>query len=310
MQELQQRVSTEGLATEVKRAADGQRPDSVLLLVQAARLPMAYITSPSGVVQTKVISYPDLLAALDDSSVVAALNGEEHRSTSLPPLPANALLVDLHESPAGNAYTVTGYIEPQTYLFCLETRDKGEVTTSTYEIPLPYLVYSVHYDHTKQAVDGFSLTLCALGQTPESDRQRSSEGDDQGETENSAAAGLAKDEGPQRAPDSTTQLYKYPFSNVYDVYGQALEGVCWPTMGSIETSLADVPATIVRAFLELPNTNQDLFGRGLSHNAPYSRYDALLEHIERDGLAQEYLIPTGATVQGLHDQVRDIQQGA
>lgn len=297
MQSLEQGVDTEDLATEIKYAADGHSPDTVVLLVRVHRLPIAYITSPTGVVQTKVISYPELLAALDESTVVAALNGDEHRTTRMPPLPPNALMVDLHESPTGNSYTITGYMDPDTYLFCLETREEGETKTSTYEIELPYLVYSVHYDQRKQAVDDFSLTLCAP-ELPEPS-----------ETETRAAAGLATDEGPPRAPDAATPLYKYPFSNVYDVYGQALEGVCWPTMNTITTSLADVPANIVRAFLELPNTNQDLFGRGLSHNAPYSRYDELLAHIESEGLAEEYLIPTGASVRGLHEQRRDLQQG-
>lgn len=288
-------VDTEELATEVKHAANGHRPDSVVLLVQAHRLPIAYLTAPSGVVQTKVISYPDLLAALDDSTVVAALNGAESRSISMPPLPANTLLVDLHESPTDNSYTVTGYLAPQSYLFVLEAKEQGETVTSTYEISLPHIVYSVRYEARKQAVVSFSLALCAA------------DGGGGGSTA-AVSAGLVAGEGPP-PPQPDTPLYRYPFSNVFDLYGEALEGVCWPTMGSIKTSLADVPANIVRAFLELPNTNHDLFGRGESHNAPYSGYAELLAHIEREGLAEEYLIPAGLTVHGLHDQVRDLQEG-
>lgn len=68
-------------------------------------------------------------------------------------------------------------------------------------------------------------------------------------------------------------------------------------------SLAEVPAKAVRGFLELPN-NMDLYGRGVSHNGPQEGYRELLEHIESEGLPEEYLIPADMNVAGLHDQKR------
>jgi hypothetical protein len=90
---------------------------------------------------------------------------------------------------------------------------------------------------------------------------------------------------------------------VFHAYKGALEGVCWPTMNSIQMSLAEVPAKAVRGFLELPN-NMDLYGRGVSHNGPQEGYRELLEHLESEGLPEEYLIPADMTVAGLHDQKR------
>lgn len=98
-------------------------------------------------------------------------------------------------------------------------------------------------------------------------------------------------------------LYRYPASNVYHAYRGTLEGVCWPTMDRIQMSLKEVPHKAVRAFLELPN-NLDLYGGGFSHNGPNLPYREFLEHLESEGLPEDYLIPTEMTVQGLHDQTR------
>lgn len=295
---------TEGLATEVRRARGGECPESALVLLRDDQLPKVQITDSNGLVANKVISYADLLAALDESSVVKTLEDDNRRTSKLPALPQGALLVDMHEEPNGRSFTLTGYVPPQSYLFCLESRNQQE--TRTYEIPLPYLVYSVLYDEESASVRNFALTLCSpeLGY-PE--REHSELGHTRtpapGEEQPSSPAGLLNDEGP---PGPQTPLYRYTFSNVYPRYGDFEEGVCWPTMGRIATDLKDVPVNIVRAFLELPNNN-DLYGRGLSHNGPQESYTALLEHVEATGLPHDYLIPAAMSVQGLHDQRRDLQ---
>ncbi len=126
-----------------------------------------------------------------------------------------------------------------------------------------------------------------------------------------SSAGLAESEGPRQpsgkgipSPGPETSLYRYPFSNVFGTYQGVIEGVCWPTMGSIELSAREVPSKLVRAFLEMPN-NTDLYGRGFSHNGPHDDYRHFLEAIEKEGLPEEYLlIPTEMTVRGLHNQQR------
>lgn len=293
----------DGLATEIRRASDGALPGSVVVLIRDDRLPMVQFTNSHGVVASKSIAYPDLLGALDDSSVVESLADESTRTTKLPALPDNTLLVDVNESPAGRSYTVTGYTEPDTYLFCLESnRGEHEGYTVTFEVSLPYLVWSVVYEEASRTVSRFSLTLCS----PERGYPRV------GQSEESEAdpAGLHKDEGPRVPQDGSwtppgpdTPVYRYPASNVYYAYGGALEGVCWPTMDRIQMSLKEVPSKAVRAFLELPN-NLDLYGGGFSHNGPNLPYREFLEHLEKEGLPEEYLIPTEMTVQGLHDQTR------
>ena len=295
----------DGLATEIRHASDGELPGSVVVLIRDDRLPMVQFTNSHGVIASKSITYPDLLGALDDSSVVESLSDESTRTTKLPVLPANTLLADVNESPAGRSYTVTGYTEPATYLFCLESNT--ESYTVTFEVPLPYLVWSVVYEETSRTVSRFSLTLCSPERGyPETGYPRM--GDP--EEIDAPPAGLHKDEGPQALqegnwtpPGPDTPIYRYPASNVYHAYRGALEGVCWPTMDRIQMSLKEVPSKAVRAFLELPN-NMDLYGRGFSHNGPQKGYREFLEHLEKEGLPEEYLIPADMTVQGLHDQQR------
>lgn len=295
----------DGLATEIRRAGKGELPGSVVVLIRDDRLPMVQFTNSHGVVASKSIAYPDLLGALDDSSVVESLSDESTRTTKLPPLPDNTLLVDVHDSPAGRSYSVTGYTEPATYLFCLESGSgEREEYTVTFEIPLPYLVWSVVYEEASRTVSRFSLTLCS----PE-------RGYPAGYS--LTPASLPTGEGP-REPDASdvtpparrwtppgpdTPVYRYPASNVYHSYRGALEGVCWPTMDRISMSLKEVPLKAVRAFLELPN-NMDLYGGGFSHNGPNLPYREFLEHLESEGLPEEYLIPTEMTVTGLHNQQR------
>lgn len=295
-----------GLKTEVELAMAGQRPQSVVLLMREDRLPMAYITDSRGIVTTKVVSYADLLGALDNSCVVDTLATESTRTVSLPALPENTLLADVREEPTGCSYVLTGYMPPQTHLFCLETRN--EQSTLTFDIPLPYLVWSALYDERTRTLARLSLTLCS----PDRGYPASYPQDETGAVAGTAA-GPAGDEGPRRPsrytgegwhpPGPDTPLYRYPFSNVYQQYGGALEGVCWPTMSRIELEPRQIPHKAVEMFLSLPN-NLDLYGRGLSHNGTEATYQELLESVERGGLPEEYLIPAQMTVRGLHNQNR------
>ncbi|MDN5697941.1 MAG: hypothetical protein L0G70_08190 [Rubrobacter sp.] len=311
---------TDGLRTEIQRASRGEYPESVVVLLTDDRLPMVQITGSNGMVANKVISYPELLGALDDSSVVESLKNENRRTTKLPQLPEGTLLVDVIEEPAKRSYTVTGYLPPDTYLFCLESHRRS--TTVTHEIALPHLVYNAVYDETNSRVEKLSLTLCSPDRGypergyPEIEQEGGEEaGEGASGSSGGSGAGLTKDEGPRRStagswqkPTPDTPVYRYPFSNVYQSYQGVLEGVCWPTLGSVKTTLAGIPKKVVRTFLELPN-NTDLYGRGFSHNGPQQEYAELLEYVEEGGLPEEYLIPAGMSVQGLHDQQRDLQQG-
>ena len=150
---------TDGLRTEIQRASRGECPNSVVVLLSDERLPMLQITNSNGMVANKVISYPELLGALDDSSVVESLKNENRRTTRLPQLPEGTLLVDIHEEPAKRSYTLTGYLPPETYLFCLESHRQS--TTVTYEIALPHLIYNAVYDETNSRVEKLSLALCS-----------------------------------------------------------------------------------------------------------------------------------------------------
>ncbi|WP_047865461.1 hypothetical protein [Rubrobacter aplysinae] len=298
----------DGLATEIRRASGGELPGSVVVLIRDDRLPMVQFTNSHGVVASKSITYPDLLGALDDSSVVESLSDESTRTTKLPVVPDNTLLVDVNESPAGRSYTVTGYTEPDTYLFCLESNREGY--TVTFEVLLPYLVWSIVYEEASRTVSRFSLTLCSpergyprMGQLEESEASPAGLSNDEGPQEQEGSEGESSATKRWTPPGPDTPLYRYPASNVYHAYRGALEGVCWPTMDRIQMSLKEVPSKAVRAFLELPN-NMDLYGRGFSHNGPQKGYREFLEHLESEGLPEEYLIPTEMTVQGLHDQQR------
>ena len=302
---------TEGLSTEIQRAGRGECPESVVVLLTDDRLPMVQITNSDGMVANKVISYPELLGALEDSSIVESLKNENRRITKLPELPGGLLLADVIDEPAKRSYLLTGYLPPDTYLFCLESHRQS--TTLTYEIPLPHLVYSAIFDESHGRVEKLSLTLCSpeRGYPPIKDVAGERE---QTNSPDGPGAGLISDEGPRQSPANTwqrpaldTPVYRYPFSNVYQSYMGVLEGVCWPTLGSVKTTLAGIPTEVVRTFLEMPN-NTDLYGRGFSHNGPQRDYTELLEYIEEHGLPEEYLIPAGMTVQGLHDQQRDLQE--
>lgn len=257
----------DGLKTEIQRATGGGLPESVAVILRDDALPRTYITDSSGLVTTKTVSYPDLLAALDGSSVVEALDGSDNRRLALPELPPDTLLVDLHESPAGRTYTFTGYLQPQTYLLSLE--GNGSAAISTFEVTLPAVVYRALYSEHQSAVKALSLALCS----PEL----------------------------QDPPSPQTALRRFPLSNVFhnNAGGAAPETVCWPALSQRQMYAREIPRAAVRAFLELPG-NDDLYGSGLSHNGPQRTYRELLEHLAEHGVPEEYLLPAGLTVETLH----------
>lgn len=256
-----------GLKTEVQRATAGEIPESIAVILRDDALPRTYITDSNGLVTTKTVSYPDLLSALDGSSVVESLDGSDNRRLALPELPPDTLLVDLHESPAGRSYTFTGYLRPQTYLLSLE--GNGSASISTFEVRLPTVIYRALYSEHQSAVRSLSLALCS----PEL----------------------------EGAPTPQTQLRRFPLSNVFH-HGAGSggpEAVCWPALSQRQMYAREIPRAAVRAFLELPG-NDDLYGSGLSHNGPQTTYRELLEHLAEHGVPENYLIPAGLSVGALH----------
>ena len=249
-------------------AGEGRAEPSALLLLKPRQLPRALITDSRGVTTPKILDYVDLLSGLDSSSVVAELEREPVRTVELPELPAGALLVDLIERPSGNSYVVTGTINPETHLFVLD--EDGQ--TSTHELNLPRICYRAHWHERERHVTTLALALCSPALTGE--------------------------------PTASTELYRWPFSNVYHDFRGTLEGVCWPSKTTIALTLAEVPDAMIRQFVGLPN-NAARYTVDLSHNAPVTGYRPFLELVEkRGGLEHEWLNPCAMTVKDLHDQRR------
>lgn len=73
-----------GLALEVEAASSGELKQSVVLLMRPDRLPRATVTDERGVIHSRVISYVDLLATLDASTVIDQLEREPTRRLSRP----------------------------------------------------------------------------------------------------------------------------------------------------------------------------------------------------------------------------------
>jgi hypothetical protein len=255
-----------GLKVEAEAAAAGEVRESVVLLLRPDRLPRAVVTDARGVVRSRVISYVDLLATLDRSVVVGQLEKEPTRTLSLPALPPGALLVDLTERASGNAYTVTGTCPPAEHLFALEQRDE----TTTYRINMPRIAYRALWHEKKRCVTELSLALLS----PELEGE----------------------------PTPETELYRWPFSNVYSTFGGVREGVCWYGKERIELSLSEIPEKLVRRFASVPN-DADRYSADLTHNAPYGSYAGFLEAIEEGGgIEHEWLVPCGMTMEQLHRQ--------
>lgn len=276
------------LKTEIEHALAGESHRSIVLLLREARLPVAQITDGTGKVTNKVLSLLDMLTMLDQSTSLSQLRQDATRKTDLPPLPPNTLLTSLTETPEGNSITVTGYVEPETYVFVL---DQGGITR-TFDIPLPHIVYRAVYDQEKSSLRNLSLALCV--EPPDK-----SEPSDTSETSSTATN---SGEVYKWRPDVHSPLSRWPCSNVYGSFGGVSEGVCWPGLGSLPMTLHEIPEEAVRRFVRTEN-NADLYGRGLSHNAPYEDYGGFLKAIEEGGHIQEdYLIPTGTTVEDLHHQ--------
>ncbi|MDN5697235.1 MAG: hypothetical protein L0G70_04575 [Rubrobacter sp.] len=275
-----------GLRTEIEQALAGEYRQSIVLLIRDDRLPMVRMTDERGVVTNKVASLVDVLGALDNSTTISQLRQDSTRNTDLPPLPQNTLLVSITERPEGRSFTVTGYVEPDAYVFLVEQSG----TSRTFDIPLPHLVYRAVFEERRFALSALSLAVCSPRLAPDRSGQAAPEN-----ATNTAAA---------CKPDASTQIFRYPFSNVYHSFGGISEGVCWPGLRQLEMRLDEVPEQAVKRFLRSQN-NSDMYGQGLSHNAPYSGYCEFLAAIEeKGGLEEDHLIPTGATVEDLHYQRR------
>ncbi len=265
---LKEGLRTEVLRAGIERAASGATPLSAVLLLRDDELPWVLVTDSRGVAHPRVISYVDLLATLDGSSVIEQLAGEAVRRTSLPPLPEGCLLVDTSERLSGRTLTVTGTLPAASHLFVLE--QEGE--TTTHPIPLPRIAYRAVWVEETRSVANLSVALCS----PDL----------------------------RGRPTEETEIYRWAFSNVYDKFSDVLEGVCWPGLRSVRCDLSEVPRAAVLAFVGIPN-DADRYAQDISPNAPTATYKTFLETIEeRGGLDHDWLVPCAMSLRDLHRQKR------
>ena len=246
------------------------RPSIVLYLAEGEP-PRALLTDERGRVLPKVLSYVDLLYTLDDSARIKELEREPEERRGLPPLPEGAMLVDLIERASGSSYVVTGVLPPETHTFPVDRGEASEI----FEVPMPHIVYRVEWHEVARRVGAFSFAILS----PEHD-------------------------GPVTL---TTEVYSYPFSNVYSLHGGVLEGVCWPVRSRIEAGLNQVPDRIVRAFLGSPNDalhyNRDV--QALVIEQGLDSYEELLESAESaGGVPHDWLNPAAMNVEQFHNQQR------
>ena len=277
LEHLKQTVRVDVLRAESGSSAgakDGPRPvprPSIVLYLADGEPPRVLVTDARGRVLPKVLSYVDLLYTLDESSVVEELARDPEERRRLPPLPEGALQVDLIERASGSSYVVTGVLPPETHTFPVDRGDASEI----FEVPMPRIVYRVEWHEATRRVRAFSLAVLS----PEH-------------------------EGPVTP---ATEVYSYPFSNVYSVHGALLEGVCWPVGRGIETGLHHVPDRIVRAFMGSPNDAlsyaRDV--QALVNEQGLDSYEDLLQSAERaGGVPHDWLTPAAMNVQQFHDQKR------
>lgn len=269
------------LKVEVEAAVAGETPQSVALLLRADRLPRVVVTDSLGVSTTRVVSYVDLLATLDGTTTVTALAREATNHIPLAAPPDGTLLLNLVERASSNSYVLTGFMPSQERLFTLEqgVPGCGEKDLATYNITLPPVVYRAVWDEEARSVGELSLCL------------------------------LSPDLGGGPTPE--TELYRWPFSNVYTSFQGVLEGVCRYQKEQIPTPLAQIPERLVGRFVGIPN-NADRYSGDLSINAPPdvpTSYAGLLETLEaRGGVPHDWLVPAGRTVRQLHTQEGRDQQ--
>jgi hypothetical protein len=174
--------------------------------------------------------------------------------------------VDAVERPSGNSYVLTGTVPEGEHLFAL-TRE-GE--TTTFVLSLPKICYRVVWNEASRTASEFSLALCSPALTGE--------------------------------PTAETNLYRWPWSNVYGNFQGVREGVCWYQRGQVVTGLDEVPDRLVRVFVAIPN-DADRYAGDLTHHAPCGTYETFLQAIEKGGeIPHEWLEPCGLTIRDLHDQ--------
>lgn len=262
------------LQVEVESAAAGEVPCSAMLLLRDDALPRVLVTDEKGIVHSRVISYVDLLSTLEESVTVEQLAKEPVHAISLPPLPTGTILADVIERASSNSYVVTGVLPASEHLITLREShylgggDDPEV--ETHALNLPPIVYRALYQETRHAVTELSVALLS----PEH----------------------AEDPGPD------TEIYRYPFSNVYTDFQGVKQGVCWYQKDAIEADLAEIPEKLVRRFVSVPN-NPLSYSRDLTHASPHTGYSKLLAAIEDlGGIPHEWLVPAGMTIRDLHEQ--------
>ncbi|SHK96631.1 E2 family protein D [Alicyclobacillus tolerans] len=210
----------------------------------------------NGIHHYKTVGYHELLNILDRSIVVEQLKKPDVSIVSSPPLPERSLLVDTLQTQHWLRCIVTAWLPRMEYPLIF-----GE---KTFLIPFPALVYQVTYEITgKESRKIHHLRLA-----------------------------VSTDD----IVTHQSQLYRYPFSNVYPS-GQ----VCWNGLPSRVGELHQMAPQSVFAFLATPN-NHDLYGVGRSHNAPHTEYEDFLSAVVQEGVRPEWLIPMNMDVQTFHQK--------
>lgn len=258
--------------------AQTEDPRSIVLYQTPHSPPVALITDRDGKMTPKILSYLDLLYTLERSSMLEELAREPEERHTLPPLPEGAILVDHLRKPSGDSYVVTGTIPPETHTMPVDRRTNGTESSRLFDVPMPHMCYRVLYHERTRTASELSLAV------------------------------LAPDHRGPVTPQ--TNLYRYPFTNVYDAFG-TLEGVCWPGFSYTELDLSEVPDLLVRGFMASPNSAHTHVGE-IRHimnagdgDGTFDSYEAVLGHAEQAGaIPHHWLVPAAMTVEDLHEQKR------
>ena len=213
------------------------------------------IVDSVGVARYKTTGWHELLTMLDHSIVVEKLKESRVYDVDIPRMPKDVLLTSTRLFDNGQAQVkVTGFVKGIEYPFLYQER--------SYMIQIPNIVYRATWQKRGEG-DGKLLSL--------------------------SLATTTSDE-----PTEETELYRWPFSNVYS-NGK----VCW-SVQNVQCRLHEIVDKGVFGFIQTPN-NRDLFGTGSSQNSPHRAYEGFLAAIEEaHGVPQEWLIPFGKTVAEFH----------
>lgn len=245
-----------------QRLEPGER---IALYLEPAKLPRLEVTDGGGVTRFRTVGLAELLTLLDKSAVLDALEQEAIRTTLTPELPERTLFAGVIETPQ-HPYGVARDIIATGWL---PPRQQPFVLDGrSYIIDLPVLVWRAVWREAERRLASLRLAVASPG------------------------AGVA---------NAGTELYRWPFANVY--FGNGFSEACWYTMRQIEMDFKDIVSRGVHGFLSVTD-NGDLFGRGQSQNSPHADYAEFLAAAESGGLRRDWLIPHLMTVQQFHEQTK------